>query len=969
MAESTKPPGAQQNEVGFLDDFETLTRFRQNITSNLARIETENTGRIRQQDVDFLDLVSITCEVYQSSGPDILIPMDHLGTNEEYTVDAGHTSVVTSRFITGGKVLSRTTRGETKPKEGWVVVKRARRHQGDRGAGDWMRAFVTELRVISHPPLRGHPNIVKIKGIAWDFENHDITPSPVMLIEYAPHESLDKFWRDHELAETPFATKLKLCLDVGEGIKALHGCGIAHGDIKPANILIYPADPFTAKLTDFGHSVIKADANPRLIGWTPPWEAPEIHQLSGEGADITFEDIMATDVFSYGLVAASIIIGRSVVSSGLNGLATLSAISSAKTDDRLMDLVLDAISEEDKEKSDSDFDFAVVESLLHCCLKKQPSWRSISGCVEVIREYERRRSSQEDMHASSWEIKHIPRPLEAVNCTRRPILGYHTLAGTSCIFKSRIVSELHRSATDDSDPRRAACTWELFVCYFCGFGVEKDWVQARHWLTEAAFLGVASAQAFFYRLHLSMGADPIHSLVTYQPTYANENVSPSPANATALLANWLSLAISAGCVDVIQDMRHLDRSYACSYLDGTLERVRATLGVSMSFTAGQAMPDILASAIAGDVEQMRAALEVDPNALTRVDEMGNNAVILAAKYGNTNCLRFLLGHPSTRANHRNREQQTVLHFMSVFTPQEIREFVPILLEKGADPAQEGGPVVYSTQAPGFSLPIRCDALMNAVIRPNMVLLETLLLAGHVEGRNQSQCRLCAGGTRLRKMFALAFSLCSYEAIDMFERHLELHGKADDCLNYELMNVWYRNELIPLSEAPLHGILLCGLDLPKPFLDAVYHGPKYSHCVPRTLEKALRRIKDDDAGQVLYSLIRQSVRYGTADSLEYLLSTNKGRVGGLEIAEYALKPTESFYDNPILMSIRLGFREGFLKLTDAAYGNTSLGLLQTHSAKSKDRLRAKMARKVHTFNMAHACLTAAVLAEHRDTFFV
>lgn len=76
--------------------------------------------------------------------------------------------------------------------------------------------------------------------------------------------------------------------------------GIVHGDIKPANVLIFENDSkqYVAKVADFGYSTWLGGANdmilmPRTLHWT----APEWHHRPIHGASA-----VRMDVYSFGML-------------------------------------------------------------------------------------------------------------------------------------------------------------------------------------------------------------------------------------------------------------------------------------------------------------------------------------------------------------------------------------------------------------------------------------------------------------------------------------------------------------------------------------------------------------------------------------------------------------------------------------------------------------------------------------------
>ena len=92
---------------------------------------------------------------------------------------------------------------------------------------------IQELQILCHPPLRNHPNLVRLLGIAWIHQTSvDIAQpkederqrvrrdQPIVVTEYASHGSLYDFLQSHAytVQRVSLKTKLRLCTDLLKGM-------------------------------------------------------------------------------------------------------------------------------------------------------------------------------------------------------------------------------------------------------------------------------------------------------------------------------------------------------------------------------------------------------------------------------------------------------------------------------------------------------------------------------------------------------------------------------------------------------------------------------------------------------------------------------------------------------------------------------------------------------------------------------
>jgi tRNA A-37 threonylcarbamoyl transferase component Bud32 len=142
-----------------------------------------------------------------------------------------------------------------------------------------------------------HPNVTTI----YDFGvTEDGTPYIVQ--EFLTGEDLDKLIKKH--VPLSLHRKVRILVDVCEGLGYAHAAGIIHRDIKPSNIRIL--DDGTVKIMDFG--IAKSLVSPSTLTQTgitlgtASYLAPE--QIRGETLDAR------TDIFSLGVVAYEILTGQ-----------------------------------------------------------------------------------------------------------------------------------------------------------------------------------------------------------------------------------------------------------------------------------------------------------------------------------------------------------------------------------------------------------------------------------------------------------------------------------------------------------------------------------------------------------------------------------------------------------------------------------------------------------------------------------
>lgn len=162
-----------------------------------------------------------------------------------------------------------------------VAVKLIRRQIAARGAA----AFEAERRLLARIE---HSNVARLidGGVADDGR-------PWLATEYVPGTPIDA-----ASVGRPLAERVRLLLQAAQAAQFAHGRLVAHGDIKPANILVAEGDQ--VKLLDFGVARLIGTAEPEAArSYTPGFASPE----RVAGAPPSVDD----DVFALGRTLEMII--------------------------------------------------------------------------------------------------------------------------------------------------------------------------------------------------------------------------------------------------------------------------------------------------------------------------------------------------------------------------------------------------------------------------------------------------------------------------------------------------------------------------------------------------------------------------------------------------------------------------------------------------------------------------------------
>jgi hypothetical protein len=119
--------------------------------------------------------MTAVADLYSQDG---ILEMQHrAGNNVGKHIGTGAVSAVSSVFaaVTRPSIV---TSHQVKQRRHVVVLKKSAARlflpEGRHGDADALRGFISEIRILSHKPLRDHPNIIKILGVNWELESVSI---------------------------------------------------------------------------------------------------------------------------------------------------------------------------------------------------------------------------------------------------------------------------------------------------------------------------------------------------------------------------------------------------------------------------------------------------------------------------------------------------------------------------------------------------------------------------------------------------------------------------------------------------------------------------------------------------------------------------------------------------------------------------------------------------------------------------
>jgi serine/threonine protein kinase len=246
-----------------------------------------------------------------------------------------------------------------------------------------MRSIVRDVSTMLSPVLKSDRHVLHLLGYGWD--RHVGNPSVYLVVEYSPHGTLRQVLKHRNLS---WDVKFTLCGQAGLGLDALHRTGIAHGDVKLDNVLIFYARDicsptiFLAKIADFGSSI---DAPEGKYTGTRFFNAPEARSGSVNTwkENDTIEKFFLCDVYSFGLLFLESLLDGCQFTTIMGNEHNAPGMEGYLSSD-LLTLATGYIDKSTMDRTSSAF----ASKIMHATLREKPGEReSINEITKILQIY------------------------------------------------------------------------------------------------------------------------------------------------------------------------------------------------------------------------------------------------------------------------------------------------------------------------------------------------------------------------------------------------------------------------------------------------------------------------------------------------------------------------------------------------------------------------------------------------------
>ncbi|KAI0378058.1 hypothetical protein F5Y04DRAFT_166417 [Hypomontagnella monticulosa] len=504
------------------------------------------------------------------------------------------------------------------------------------------RSFVKELRVLDH--MRDHPFIVDLRAVGWFGEALDEDTygyKPAILLEEA-FDTLDYLiGKDASLAHDMM---LSIFAQITSALQGLHSCGIAHGDLKPGNILLFETmvtresvqiESYIAKLSDFESVRCRSEgaALPFPPG-TPAYRAPEVERSRRAGgaaySAVSFEAVKLADAWSLGMVFAAMLAGG----------RRLKRSSSPEE----LKKILSRTSESSTAESEH---HEVINEVLKYTLCSDPSERDLDKVGSLLEPYLVSEGGKQWAHSGPLVLS----PGDSL------VISHESLKDFAGPFKDKVTAELKRTCGIIDHPRRPKALWELGIMCLSRFANPDASIdEGLGYVLQAAQEGEARAETFCHQLYAAFG-----------------RVCPSSDEA---ILRRLTNAAVAGYRPALAALWERDRSIA----------VKAQAAIAEAFfgsrQADASISPLHKAAAMGKPRDVATLLKKGDCDINKRSDEGDTPLILACRFGNAQTALLLLDCDA-KASIRNKSGENPLHYAWCFDTKDGPILIRKLVAKGA----------------------------------------------------------------------------------------------------------------------------------------------------------------------------------------------------------------------------------------------------------------------------------------------
>lgn len=182
---------------------------------------------------------------------------------------------------------------------------------GLQDVGSAYQHAISEVRALTMPRVRAHPNVVNLEGVCW--ETLGMMAVPVLVFPKAEYGNLRTFMESGPGQALPLRGRKSMCTDIANALMALHESGVIHCDIKPQNILVDRNDTgeWIARVSDVGYARVGLSPEEELyVPQSRPWTDPEWHRRTWP-----VTAVLAMDIYSYGMVCLWLLLEDKILAS------------------------------------------------------------------------------------------------------------------------------------------------------------------------------------------------------------------------------------------------------------------------------------------------------------------------------------------------------------------------------------------------------------------------------------------------------------------------------------------------------------------------------------------------------------------------------------------------------------------------------------------------------------------------------